>query len=66
MLLAYKDKGFYAIYRYINSSNNYDKEIKARLKWNLLSNKFKIHDIKNKVTEEINCNLNFKGWNGPT
>ena len=66
ILLAYKDSGFYAIYKYINSSNNYDKEIKARIKWNFLSNKFKIYDNRNKLTEEINYNLNFKGWNGPT
>ena len=65
-IFAYKDNGFYAIYKYINSHNNYDKEIKARLKWNLLSNKFKIFDIKNKLIEEINYNLNFKGWSGPT
>ena len=65
-IFAYKDNGFYAIYKYINSRNNYDKEIKARLKWNLLSNKFKIFDNKNKLIEEINYNLNFKGWNGPT
>ena len=65
-IFAYKDNGFYAIYKYINSHNNYDKEIKARLKWNLLSNKFKIFDNKNKLIEEINYNLNFKGWSGPT
>ena len=65
-IFAYKDNGFYAIYKYINSQNNYDKEIKARLKWNLLSNKFKIFDNKNKLIEEINYNLNFKGWSGPT
>ena len=65
-IFAYKDNGFYAIYKYINSRNNYDKEIKARLKWNLLSNKFKIFDNKNKLIEEINYNFNFKGWNGPT
>ena len=65
-IFAYKDNGFYAIYKYINSHNNYDKEIKARLKWNLLSNKFKIIDNKNKLIEEINYNLNFKGWSGPT
>ena len=65
-IFAYKDNGFYAIYKYINSHNNYDKEIKARLKWNFLSNKFKIFDNKNKLIEEINYNLNFKGWSGPT
>jgi hypothetical protein len=65
-LLAYKDNGFYAIFKYKNSKINNDKEIKARLKWNLLSNKFKIFDNKNKLIEEINYNLNFKGWNGPT
>ena len=65
-IFAYKDNGFYAIYKYLNSHNNYDKEIKARLKWNLLSNKFKIFDNKNKLIEEINYNLNFKGWSGPT
>ena len=66
ILYAYKDNGFYAIYKYTNSHNNYDKEIKARLKWNLLSNKFKVFDNRNKLIEEINYNLNFKGWNGPT
>ena len=65
-LFAYKDNGFYAIYKYINRHNNYEKEIKARLKWNLLSNKFKIFDNKNRLIEEINYNLNFKGWSGPT
>ena len=66
ILYAYKENGFYAIYKYINSHNNFDKEIKARLKWNLLSNKFKVFDNRNKLIEEINYNLNFKGWNGPT
>ena len=65
-IFAYKDNGFYAIYKYINSHNNYDKEIKARLKWNFLSNKFKVFDNKNRLIEEINYNLNFKGWSGPT
>ena len=65
-LFAYKDNGFYAIYKYINRQDNYEKEIKARLKWNLLSNKFKIFDNKNRLIEEINYNLNFKGWSGPT
>jgi hypothetical protein len=66
IIFAYKDNGYYIIYKYLNSSNIYDKEIKARLKWNLLSNKFKVFDNKNKLIEEINYNLNFKGWNGPT
>ena len=65
-LFAYKDNGFYAIYKYISRQDNYEKEIKARLKWNLLSNKFKIFDNKNRLIEEINYNLNFKGWSGPT
>ena len=65
-IFAYKDNGFYAIYKYINRQDNYEKEIKARLKWNFLSNKFKIFDNKNRLIEEINYNLNFKGWNGPT
>ena len=66
VLYAYKDNGFYAIYKYNNNHNNYNKEIKARLKWNLLSNKFKVFDNRNNLIEEINYNLNFKGWNGPT
>ena len=67
IIYAYKDNGFYAIYKYTNSQNNkYNKDIKARLKWNLLSNKFKIFDNRNILIEEINYNLNFRGWNGPT
>ena len=67
ILYAYKDNGFYAIYKYNNNQNNkLNKEIKARLKWNLLSNKFKIFDNRNILIEEINYNLNFRGWNGPT
>ena len=65
-IFAYKDNGNYAIYKYINSRKNNEKEIKARLKWNLLSNKFKVFDNRNILIEEINYNLNFKGWNGPT
>lgn len=66
LLSAYKDKGFYGIYKYINSSNNYDKEVKAKIKWNIFSNHFKIYDSKNNILEEIIYNFNFKGWNGPT
>ena len=67
ILYAYKDNGFYAIYKYNNNQNNkLNKEIKARLKWNFLSNKFKIFDNRNILIEEINYNLNFRGWNGPT
>ena len=67
ILYAYKDNGFYAIYKYNNNQNyKLNKEIKARLKWNLLSNKFKIFDNRNILIEEINYNLNFRGWNGPT
>ena len=49
ILSAYKDKGFYVIYNYINGKNNYDKEIKATIKWNLLSNHFKIFDSNNNI-----------------
>ena len=66
ILSAYKDKGIYIIYRYINSNNNYDKEIKAKIKWNMFSNHFKIFDNNNNIIEEIIYNFNFKGWNGPT
>ena len=66
ILSAYKDKGFYVIYNYINGKNNYDKEIKATIKWNLLSNHFKIFDSNNNILEEINYNFNFKRMNGPT
>ena len=65
-LSAYKDNGFYVIYKYINEKNNYDKEIKATIKWNLLSNHFKIFDSNNNILEEINYNFNFKRMNGPT
>ena len=66
ILSAYKDKGFYAIYKYINAKKNYDKEIKAKIKWNMLSNHFKIYDSNNNILEEIIYNFNFRGWNGPT
>ena len=66
ILYAYKDKGLYIIYKYINSRINYDKEIKAKIKWSILSNHFKIFDNRNNIIEEIIYNFNFKGWNGPT
>ena len=66
ILSAYKDKGIYVIFKYINSNINYDKEIKAKIKWNMFSNHFKIYDNNNKIIEEIIYNFNFKGWNGPT
>ena len=66
ILSAYKDKGFYGIYKYINSKKNYDKEVKAKIKWNIFSNHFKIYDTNNNILEEIIYNFNFKGWNGPT
>ena len=66
ILSAYKDRGIYIIYKYINSYNNYDKEIKAKIRWNMFSNHFKIFDNKNNLIEEIIYNFNFKGWNGPT
>ncbi len=66
ILSAYKDKGFYVIYNYINGKNNYDKEIKAKIKWNMLSNHFKIYDCNNNIIEEIIYNFNFKRMNGPT
>ena len=66
ILYAYKDKGLYIIYKYINSRINYDKEIKAKIKWSILSNHFKIFDNSNNIIEEIIYNFNFKGWNGPT
>jgi len=65
-LSAYKDSGFYVIYKYINEKNNYDKEIKAKIKWNMLSNHFKIYDCNNNIIEEIIYNFNFKRMNGPT
>ena len=66
ILCAYKDNGFYIIYKYINVHQNYDKDIKAKIKWNMLSNHFKIYDKNNKIIEEIIYNFNFKGWIGPT
>ena len=66
LLSAYKDKGFYVIYKYINVKKNYDKDIKAKIKWNMFSNHFKIFDSNNNLLEEIIYNFNFKGWNGPT
>ena len=66
ILSAYKDKGFYTIYRYINLNKENGKEIKAKIKWNIFSNHFKIFDNLNNILEEINYNFNFKGWNGPT
>ena len=66
ILFAYKDNGFYIIYKYINVKKNYDKEIKAKIKWNMFSNHFKIYDSNNNIIEEIIYNFNFKGWMGPT
>ena len=66
ILCAYKDNGFYIIYKYINVHKNYDKDIKAKIKWNMLSNHFKIYDKNNNIIEEIIYNFNFKGWIGPT
>ena len=66
VLSAYKDNGFYVIFKYINEKNNYDKEIKAKIKWNMFSNHFKIFDRNENIIEEIIYNFNFKGWNGPT
>ena len=66
VLSAYKDNGFYVIFKYINEKNNYDKEIKAKIKWNMFSNHFKIFDRNDNIIEEIIYNFNFKGWNGPT
>ena len=66
VLSAYKDNGFYVIFKYINEKNNYGKEIKAKIKWNMFSNHFKIFDRNDKIIEEIIYNFNFKGWNGPT
>ena len=64
VLSAYKDNGFYVIFKYINEKNN--KEIKAKIKWNMFSNHFKIFDRNENIIEEIIYNFNFKGWNGPT
>jgi hypothetical protein len=64
VLSAYKDNGFYVIFKYINEKNN--KEIKAKIKWNMFSNHFKIFDRNDNIIEEIIYNFNFKGWNGPT
>ena len=66
ILSAYKDKGFYTIYKYKNVNKNYDKEIKAIIKWSIFSNHFKIFDSHNNILEEIIYNFNFKGWNEPT
>ena len=65
-LSAYKDNGMYVIFKYINSNRNYDKETKAKIKWNMFSNHFKTYDNNNKIIQEIIYNFNFKGWNGPT
>lgn len=66
ILCAYKDNGFYIIFKYLNVKKNYDKEIKAKIKWNMFSNHFKIYDSHNNIIEEIIYNFNFKGWVGPT
>ena len=66
ILSAYKDKGCYAIYKYINVKKNYDKDIKAKIRWNMFSSHFKIYDNNNNILEEIVYNFNFKGWTGPT
>ena len=65
LLSAYKDNGFYVIFKYINE-NNLGKEIKAKIKWNMFSNHFKIFDNNGNLIEEILYNFNFKGWKGPT
>ena len=61
-LVAYKEKGFYLIYK----STNDIKEINAKIKWNILSNHFTIYDKNNNIIEEITYNFNFKRMNGPT
>ena len=66
VLSAYKDNGFYVIFKYVNEKNTFDKEIKAKIKWNMFSNHFKIFDRNDNIIEEIIYNFNFKGWNGPT
>ena len=65
LLSAYKDNGFYVIFKYINE-NNLGKEIKAKIKWNMFSNHFKIFDNNGNLIKEILYNFNFKGWKGPT
>lgn len=66
VLSAYKDNGFYVIFKYVKEKNIFDKEIKAKIKWNMFSNHFKIFDRNDNIIEEIIYNFNFKGWNGPT
>ena len=58
VLSAQKEKGIYVI------RNNFG--ISAKIRWNLLSNHFKVSDENNNLIEEIIYELNFKGINGPT
>ena len=58
MLTCRKEKGIYVI------RNNMG--IAAKIRWNILSNHFKVFDEKNNLIEEIIYNFNFKGMNGPT
>ena len=57
-LMAQKEKGIYII------RNNFG--VSAKIRWNLLSNHFKVFDENNNLIEEIIYEFNFKGWNGPT
>lgn len=54
----------------IKAKNSYliqnNKDIEAKIAWNMFSNHFKIYDKKDNLIEEIVYNFNFKGWNGPT
>ena len=58
VLMAQKEKGIYII------RNNFG--ICAKIRWNLFSNHFKVFDESNNLIEEIICEFNFKGINGPT
>ena len=58
ILTAEKERGIYVI------RNN--EGIVAKIRWNILSNHFKVYDDKDKLIEEIIYKFNFKGWNGPT
>ena len=66
ILIAFKDKKIYLIYKYKSEEIINNMEIKAKMKWNIFSNHFKIYDKCNNTIEEINYKFNFKGWNGPT
>jgi len=66
ILYAYKDNGFFVIYKLLGNQKKYEKEIISKIKWNMFSNHFFILDNNNNIIEEVTFNFNFRGLIGPT